>query len=71
MPPFAGSNPAAPTSLSRALWRGDVSGTVDIVVLSPVLTAEWTCANLCEKIEELRAMCNDTLQNLLKTGEAA
>ena len=63
MPP----QPVSPARCGEAMFPG----TVDIVVLSPVLSAEWTCAHLCEKIEELRAMCNDTLQNLLKTGEAA
>ena len=46
-------------------------GTVDIVVLPPVLTDDWTRANLGEKVEELRAMYNATLQNWPAAEEAA
>ena len=46
-------------------------GTVDIVVLPPVLTDDWTRANLGEKVEELRTMYNATLQNWPAAEEAA
>jgi putative phosphoserine phosphatase/1-acylglycerol-3-phosphate O-acyltransferase len=38
-------------------------GTVDVTVLPPVSVADWTLADLDERIEEVRGLFRETLQN--------
>jgi putative phosphoserine phosphatase / 1-acylglycerol-3-phosphate O-acyltransferase len=43
-------------------------GTVDVAVLPPVNTADWTAENLRERIEEIRASYVDLLSDWPVTG---
>ena len=43
-------------------------GTVDVAVLPPISTADWTAENLRERIEEIRAAYVDLLADWPATG---
>jgi putative phosphoserine phosphatase/1-acylglycerol-3-phosphate O-acyltransferase len=64
-----GGVPIVPIVIRNAgelFWRGSTlmrSGTIDVAVLPPISVADWSAAELDDRVEEVRAQFIRTLSN--------